>query len=318
MEDLSTSLHALPVAVDTDPGVRDPLKRHLEGVLGWQVVDPTTAALVPPVVRFVDGQRPSVDDGVPRVLVVDADRDVLQVARAVSATVPHAIIGWPSERDQLPATVEAAIDAIGAVEATGRVVRVGGAAGGVGTSTVALALAGLAAWDGLRSLAVMRGHVPVRDPVDVTSGAIGALDLFSRARIVDGVGGLRVVRVVDDSRVADPMDPAIEMSIIDQGVDADVDVIVVRPDASALDVVPVTTASTVIVVGSGPVAPRQIAEVAAGRRGVAVPTSNRVARAGFERRVPAGLPGAWLRRLEGVVPDEDTVRVVRHGIHRSS
>ncbi len=316
MERRSTSLHALPVAVDTDPGVGEVLKRHLEGVLGWQVVDETTAALVPPVVRFIDGQRSLVDDGVPRVLLVEPDRDPLKVAHAVAATDPYGIIGWPAERDRLPATVEEAIEAVTAVEATGRVVRVGGAAGGVGTSTVAVALAGIAAWRGLRSLAVARGHVPVRDPVDLTCDAIGALDLYARAKPVDGVAGMRVVRVVDAGRVADPVDPAIEMTVVDQGVDADVDVLVVRPDASALDIVPVTTAATVIVVGSGPVALAKIAEASVGRRGVVLPMSHRVARAGLARRVPAGLPGTWLRRLDGVVPDEDTVRVVRHGIHR--
>jgi hypothetical protein len=179
-------------------------------------------------------------------------------------------------------------------------VTVGGSAGGVGTSTVVLAVAGLSAWAGARTLAGVRGvgwglrQVPV--------GALDAPDAWSRADDLAGLTTARAVELVGPDTPVDPVDPHLDVLVVDRGVDGDVDVLVCRPDRAGLTVLGTTTAAAVVVVGEGPVAVSELARAAGSRRTIQLPWSVRVARAGLTGRVPAGLPGTWLRRLAPLVP----------------
>jgi hypothetical protein len=290
------SLSALPVAIDVDD---DRVRRHVEEALGWQPVDASTALLVPPAVRLVDASAVPSDDRVPRVLL--AGDDPVAAARAAIALRPADVVRWPDDRDALADVVASVLARARRAPSAGRVIRIGGAAGGVGTTTVCLAVAGIAAWDGLDTLAAVRDPAPIREVVVMPSSAASAPDVLRRATVLPGTVRGRVVRIADRGRFEDPVDPAIALTVVDEGVATDVDVLVVRPDASAHARIPHSTAAVVVVVGEGPVTPRDLGRVAGGRRGVAVPASARVARAAAVGRVPDGLPGTWLRRLAPVL-----------------
>ena len=172
----------------------------------------------------------------------------------------------------------------------------------MGTTTVTLALAGLAAWRGTASLAAVRGTGLA--PRLVPTAALAGIGVWASAEPLPGVPGARAVRLDDRDPVPEPTDPRIGMLLVDAGVDPEVDVLVCRPDAAALELLSVTTAAAVVLVGEGPATARELRRAAAGRPGIVLPWSARVARAGLAGRVPAGLPGAWLRRLTPLLPGE--------------
>lgn len=294
---------AVPVALDLHGPLADVVRRTVEGQLGWQVVDDDPGSLVPARLRLADAAA-TAPSTVPTLLVVTDDHDPVAVARATAALRPAQVIAWPADVPAL-ATVAAAslatrprLDGVGAA-----VVRVGGAGGGVGTSTVAAALAGIAGWRGQRSLLASDADavVPVDGPVLVPS-ALAALDLWTRASPVAGVGTMRAVRVAGRPGGVPPDDPRLEVAVLDEGPADDVDVLVCRRDGRALAASARTTAGAVVVVGDGPVPRSALAEVVGRRRLIELPWSSRVARAAVAGRVPAALPGSWLRPLLPLVP----------------
>jgi hypothetical protein len=82
--------------------------------------------------------------------------------------------------------------------------------------------------------------------------------------------------------------------------------LVFRPGAAGLGALADTTAAVVIVVGDGPASPRAVAEAIGGRRRIDLPWSVRVGRAGLVGRVPASLPGSFVRALLPLAPPEPT------------
>lgn len=298
---------ALPVELALTGRHADAVRRWVEGTLGWQPVDGATAGLVPPAVVVLDldaAVASREDGGVPVVLLVDDDADVSRVADAAMVLGPDAVVAWPSQRDALVSRVDEVLGRAREVRGAGHTLRVGGSAGGAGTTTIVYALAGLAAWRGARTLAAVRGTgLPARP---MPAAALAGADVWSRADEVPGVPDCRAVRIVDDDTVPDTVDVTIDALVVDLGVAVDVDVLVCRPDRAALETVAATTAAAIVVVGTGPVLPRELGRVAAGRRAVHVPWSARVARAGLAGRLPAGLPGSWLRRLSPLVPTSTT------------
>ena len=290
-----------PVAVELPRPTLDAVRGWVEGMLGWQAVDPTTARLVPPTVRLVGPDAPPPDDPIPRVLLLPVGVGAAAAAAAAIRCRAAAVLVWPDDRDRLAQVVAGVVDHRAPGPDGPRVLHVGGVSGGVGTTTVVLALAGLAGWTGIPSLAALRGDAPVAGLPIVEASAIADPDLWSRLPQPPGTQGLRAVRIADPATIATPTDPAIDLAVLDHGVDVDVDVVICRPDAAALEGLASTTAAVVVLVGSGPVAPRELAQVTGGRRCIHLPRSARVARAGRFRRVPAGLPGAWLRRLQPLV-----------------
>ena len=316
---------ALPVRLELPGREAEPVRRWVEEVLGWQPIDADTAGLVPPAVSLVGpvaGPETNPESGeatppgapaiagerevrTPRVLVVADDADPVEVARAALAGA-DAVIGWPSGRDELAETVAAVVAAPRRGTAGTRLLRVGGAAGGVGTSVVTLALAGLEGWRGRAVVAAVRRRPATGSAV--LTAALADPDLWARASQLPGVAAARVVHLADGAVPPEPRDRRVDTLVVDGGVDRDVDVLVCRRDAAGLEALAATTAGAAVVVGDGPVPARELAAVAGGRTGIALPWSHRVARADRHGRLPAGLPGAWLRRLLPLVPERPEAR----------
>lgn len=352
---------ALPVLVSLRGPHAEPAVRFLEGVLGWQVVDPATAALVPPVLHLLDVEavrgRPPVQDptalgaggsgatpaggarvgdapaghasagngpggrgpgggapgaqepvgagqdrgaagvGPPAVLLVGEGADPAEAARAALRTGAMAALRWPAERDRLPGIARraAARDTAGSTEVAG--ITVGGAAGGVGTTTVALALAGLAAWWGDPTLVITHGAAPAPTGPPREAADLAGAGTWETAAPAPGCPRLRLVRTAGPTPGA-AVDPgAARLVVRDVGVDPDADVLVLRRDAAGLAALSRTGCAVAVLVDAG-VAPLRAVRSAAGRRRLAVvPWSARVARAGLAGRVPSGLPGRWLAAL---------------------
>jgi hypothetical protein len=283
------------------------VRRWLEGTLGWQAVDDDLDGPVPPAVRLVDldGAARILDvgsfDRLPTVLLI-RDEDPAAVAADVARRlVPTGVCRWPDGRDLLPRLVTHGLGAARRGPTAGRTLRVGGVAGGVGTTTVVLALTGLVAWSGRRALAVVHGQAGVRGATPVPPDAVVAPDLWARAVPLPGVVSGRVVHTGTTAPRRAPEDRRIDTSIVDVGTDSEVDVVVCRPDRAAVEQLPATMAGAVVVVGRGLLSDARIDELAGGRLVVHVPTSVRVARAVLRGQVPAGLPGRWLAELRPVL-----------------
>jgi hypothetical protein len=298
---------AVPVALALGERHVGSVRRWLEGTLGWQAVDDDLDGPVPPTVRLVDleGGMRLLDGGrtdrLPTVLLVEDD-DVPALAADVARRLqPAGVCRWPDGRDALPGLVARTVGARRHGVEGGRVLRVGGVAGGVGTTTVALALTGIAAWSGQRALAIVHGHAGVRDATPVPADAVVAPDLWSRATPLPGLTGARVVHTGSGLPSRPPTDRRVELSVLDVGTGPEVDIVVCRPDRAAAEQLPVTMAGAVVVVGRGLLTPERVHELAGGRRVVHVPTSVRVARAVLRGHVPAGLPGSWLDELRPVL-----------------
>lgn len=283
------------------------MRRWLEGTLGWQAVDDDLDGPVPPTVRLVDleGGMRLLDSGrtdrLPTLLLVEDD-DVAALAADVARRLqPAGVCRWPDGRDALPDLVARTLGARRHGVEGGRVLRIGGVAGGVGTTTVALALTGIAAWSGQRALAVVHGHAGVREATPVPADAVVAPDLWSRATPLPGLTGARVVHTGSGVPSRPPTDRRVELSVLDVGTGPEVDIVVCRPDRAAAEQLPVTMAGAVVVVGRGLLTPARVLELAGGRRVVHVATSVRVARAVLRGHVPAGLPRSWLDALHPVL-----------------
>ncbi|MEX1177920.1 MAG: hypothetical protein WEB09_05625 [Nitriliruptor sp.] len=297
---------ALPVALPVSLAVRgqlaEPLRRTVEGTLGWQLVDEVTASLVPPAVRLADVTA-AVDGASPTVLVVTRDDAPELAATATARLRPVAIVAWPAEPHELAAAAARATAAPRTAQVPTTVIRIGGAAGGTGTSTVALALAAVAAWRG-GDVLVASGAAVLLPPAapTVDPSALAAPDLLARAAPIPGVPGARAVHTNSPVLEVAVADPAVDLAVIDVGVADDVDVLVVRPDAAALAGLRRTAAAAVVVTGRGAVPARALEAAVGGRRRIDLPASDRVARAAAVGRVPASLPGSYLRALHGLLP----------------
>jgi hypothetical protein len=298
---------ALPVALDLAGPHAEGVRGWVEGVLGWQPVAGDTADLVPAAIRLADPDSdpspPPAGRSIPTVLLVGEADPAPIAAAAASRSRPDLVLAWPQERERLAPAVDALLAASRRPGSTGRVIRVGGAAGGTGTSTVTLALAGLSAWSGQRSLAAVGLTAPVGEVVTVAGAALEAPDLWQRATPLPGTRRARAVRVVTDQQpLPDPLAGDLDVAVLDVGVGTDVDVLVCRADAAGLDAAAVTTAAVVVVVGDGPAPSSAVRRACGGRRWLLLPRSSRVERAGLHRQVPAALPGRWLRGLWPLVP----------------
>lgn len=295
MTERRSGVEALPVLVSARGPHAAEIRRWLEGVAGWQPVDAETARLVPPLLMVADVQAGDLGGAeIPRILLVnDDDRPC---AAAVAARGAHAVVRWPDERDRLAVVAEDLSHPPTGGTAAYQL-RVGGASGGVGTTTVALAVAGLIAWSGDSVLVVGHGPTPVPDvprrrPEDLLSAGT-----WDAAAPVPGVRALRVVLTeqpaLDAAIDAGPADWVVR----DVGCAEEADVMVLRPDRSGLRALHDATSPVAVVIGDGPASERALAAVASRRRYIHLPWSARVARAGLAQRVPAGIPGSWLRRL---------------------
>jgi hypothetical protein len=167
-------------------------------------------------------------------------------------------------------------------------VSVAGVAGGVGTSTIALAVGGLLAWGGA-SVLVAGG-----DALLELAGALGRAPSVGAHVAVAGVAGLSVSAGRGDAAAAGWDGDVV---VVDDGtrVTASSTVVVTRPDAGLRRVRDLDLPA--VVNGRSPLGPSDVRR-ALGRAPLAqLPWSVRVARAGLGGRVPSGLPGRWLEEL---------------------
>lgn len=291
------ALRALPVLIQVSHTREGSLRRYVDGVLGWQPIGLETPGPFRARVRLTDDPA-LIDETLPAILLVDdhgiSAHDARQLARHASVSVCL----WPSERDRLESVVAEVLHAHTSGPGV-RVLTVGGAAGGVGATTIALALGGISAWQG-RTTLVAVNDVSLNARA-VSGSALTDPALWEQATPLAGMGECRVVQVNDGHPAARVRDLRISQSVYDMGVSHDVDVLVIRPDRAGCFALDRTTASIVVVVGSGVFSPAQVKEGAGSRRVVAVEHSARVARAFAYQRVPAGLPGTWLKPLVDLV-----------------
>lgn len=298
-------LDGLPVAVSLASALTDRVERYLEAELGWQVVGSDDATL-PPRIVIVDVTAQLPGDLTTVLLATRTDR-LETVAAAVGRLRPDEVVVWPDDRGHLAAAVAGLVTRPSRPAATTTLLCVGGAAGGVGTTSVALALAALSAWDGAAVLVVTRPPTPL--PGRPHSVAVLSSDrVLDAARPVAGVPGLRHLTVAHapdgdrDGRVdVAARSTTIGAVVVDVGVEHDVDVLVVRRDRAGLAAIEVTVAPVIVVQDDGPIPLAVLQRGAGGRRAIVVPRSIRVARADAAGRGPAAYPGAWLRRLRPVV-----------------
>lgn len=305
-------LQDLPVTVDLPGVLGQEVTAYVEGEAGWQVV----ADGGPPRPVLVLTDRPRT--GQPCVVVVEGvpGHDITRAALLAGALD---VIGWPADRARL-ADAPLRAQTTRPPEGRGRVLRVGGASGGAGTSTVSLALAGLLAWAGLRTLVVgsedllrLCGCAPWEGPGATEVATLDPDDarreVAALARPVAGVEGLAVLGGATtglptrgSAARAWPTDVVVWDVRSGHG---EADVLVGRPDAGLRAVAGV--AVPVVVMGEGPLDARGVRGVL-GRPPLAwLPASARVARAGLAGRVPSALPGRWLQGLH----------VLRDGVVRS-
>lgn len=211
-------LAGLPVSVELPGELGRELTRFVECEAGWQVVAPSG----PPPPALVLTARPQ--PGRPCVVVVpgrptaDDTRDGL-LAGALD------VLGWPEGRARL-LDLPLRLAEPAPQGPAPAVLRVVGTAGGAGTSTVALALAGLCAWSGHRTVVVGRedlltlcGAAPWRGPGAEALHALGpggaAAEFAAVARPVPAVRGLRVL-AGDGAALADPLGWPVEVVVADQ------------------------------------------------------------------------------------------------------
>lgn len=270
----------LPVVVALAAPLDTAVALWVERDLGWQVVE--TGGALAAVVALSDQPCGTL----PWIAVTDGPPDGEQVRRHLTAGALD-VVGWPHDRLRIP-LLAAQAEHGRRTDHRDRLI-VAGAAGGVGTSTVALAIGGLLAWSG--------ADVLVSGPPDVVAlAANGAGNPGGSAApvTVPGVAGLAVVGGgVDVASAA----WAGDMVVIDAGarVSADTTLVVSRADRGLVRAR--AAGLPVVVIGDRPVGARECQRILAGALLTQLPLSARVARAGLLGHVPAALPGTWVRRL---------------------
>lgn len=287
---------AVPVAVDIAGPQRTQVLRVVEGALGWPVVAPDDPVL-PPRCVLADVARAAAHaaGGVPVALVTSSDDDPAAAARA-GRHVAAVIAGVPDAAGlrRLVARLELAGAPLAAPWCT-----IAAAAGGVGATTVATAIAGLRAWRQGPTLLATSGPphqagAPLVGMADLASPAV-----WAAAAPAVGLSGLRVVRTHGGGV---PRDAGTTPLVLDRGVaTGPADVLVLRPDRTGLAAAAATAASTLVVVGRGPVDPTSLRRAAPDRPVALCAWSARVAAAAAAGRLPSDLPGTWLRPLAQVV-----------------
>lgn len=296
MAEVNDPLRALPVFLTVSHAHDSSVRRFVDGVLGWQ---PVGAEGGPMRARLHVTDDPSrIVSGVPTVLLVDDAGVPALLAKQLVKMPGVAVCLWPSERDALAGIATAALSQF-AGEPVGHMFSVGGASGGVGTTTVALCVAGMLAWNGSSTLVTVNDWSSRAKAVP--RQALSDPALWDRATPVAGVDRCRMIRVVDGTDAQAVADSRVIHHVYDTGVTHDVDLLVMRRDRAGLAALGQTTASIVVVVGDGVVTPSQVRDAAGSRRVIPLPHSVRVARAVASERVPAGVPGRWLASLDVLV-----------------
>ncbi|MFT5222056.1 MAG: hypothetical protein ACI867_000353 [Glaciecola sp.] len=294
---------SLPIVVACRADLAEEVERHLEGVLGWQSIG-EAADWVRPVAVLSDGTDSAVDlpRDVPVILVLAPSMSSGEGARRAVALGACAVLAWPDERDQLPALV-AGLPGSSRTDIVDHRLVIAGSSGGVGTTTVALALGGLLAWARRDVLALVCGDVPMCGVPLLADASLDGPGVWPAAAIAPGVPGLRVIaRLSSESTVPAVLVPAGVIIVADVGVhpEGDLpDLLVARRDRAGQEAIASSAAGGIVLLDDGPLEESEVLEAAGGRVVAVLPRSARVARAGAGRQIPAGLPASWLAPLRG-------------------
>ncbi|MGH8930066.1 MAG: hypothetical protein ACRDZO_05365 [Egibacteraceae bacterium] len=296
-------LQDLPVVVDLPGRLGEEVSAFVEIEAGWQVVGAGGAlGALEPVLELTGAPRV----GRPFVVIKEGGVGAEEV-RAALLDGALDVISWPEDRARL-------LEAPLRIHATHRqaagpsVLRVAGAGGGVGTSTISLAIGGLLAWSGKKTVVVgdedllrLCGLGPWAGPgsEELASRGVGDPELFALARPLPAVEGLSILGGGGSavrSTVGWPAD-AVVVDLRAPRHLAGVDVLCARPDSGIAILEAAPKDVPVIVVGDGPLDQLAVRR-RLGRAPIAwLPRSARVARAGLAGTVPSGLPGSWLKIL---------------------
>lgn len=300
----------LPVAVTLPAPLDSHVALWIERDLGWQVVD--EGGPLQPVIALSDrgsGQ-------LPWIAVTDGPPDGEQVRRHLTAGALD-VVAWPHDRLRIPLLAAQVEHGGGTAGDRGRLT-VAGAAGGVGTSTVALAIGGLLAWSGAgvlvsgcADLLALAGVASDPVPADLlpAGAALGRSAVSSgdaRAAAANRAAPSPVPGVPRLSVVGDGIDVATaawtgDVVVVDAGtaLSTETTLVVSRPDRNLERAR--ASGRPVIVVGHQPLHARDCRRVLGTAPLAHLPVSSRVARAALRGRVPAALPGTWLRELRSAL-----------------
>lgn len=298
---------AVPIAVAVSGPRREQVSRVVEGALGWPVVAIDDTVLPPAALLCDVGSLPAEDPaGLHVVLLVGPDDDA--VAAVAASRRADRVLSWPPTA----ASVGAAVLGQPSVRGRRPWCTVAGSAGGVGATTVALALAGIRAWRSGRTLVATSGPSHVADAPAVRAADLASPAAWAAGAAVTGLDPLRAVAL----RPA-PHPPAVGevATVVDVGCSgvvagaehgaatpsAGVDVLVIRADRAGLDALASGTGRAAVVAGRGPATPADLRAACGDRIVVEVAEDARVARACHAHRHPTDAPGRWLRPLEPLV-----------------
>jgi hypothetical protein len=293
-------LQDLPVVVDLPGRLGEEVGAYVEVEAGWQVVG--AGGALAPALELTATPRV----GRPCVVVREGTLQAEDVRAALLGGALD-VIAWPQDRARL---LEAPLR-VHPTRRTGpgpAVLRVAGCGGGVGTSTVALALGGLLAWSGRKTVVVgdedlLRlcglGPWPGPSAHELGSRPAGDLEVAALARPLPGVDRLCVLGG-GGAAVRSAAGWPVETVVVDLRAPchlAGADLVCARPDSSLTVLSHQPSDLPVLVVGDGPLDQAAVRR-RLGRPPVAwLPRSARVARAGLAGTVPSALPGSWLKAL---------------------
>ncbi len=303
----------LPVSVELPGALGQEVARYVEAEAGWQVVAPQGPP--EPALTLGSSCRP----GRPCVVVLPGTPTPDQVREGLLGGALD-VVGWPGGRERLLALPSRlAVRAAGV--AAPAVLAVGGTAGGAGTSTVALALGGLCAWSGHRTVVIggedllaLCGAARWTGPGAAQLAALGAggaaAEFAAVARPLPGVPRLWVL-AGDGAALPDRSGWPVDLAVVDTRTQLpevppashgrERLVVVTRPDGSATRAAGLARSAVVLVAGRGPLDRTGIRRLLGRSEDAWLPHSARVARAGLLGRVPSSLPGAWLTLLRHTV-----------------
>ncbi|HWH31880.1 MAG TPA: hypothetical protein VNU01_04350 [Egibacteraceae bacterium] len=293
----------LPVAVELPAGLELDVTLFVEREAGWRRV-PLEG---PPSPALLLTQRARTWP--PSVVVLPGPVDAATVRRALLEGALD-VIAWPEDRERLAAC--AGRLPAGPSAPAPLVLSVVAASGGVGASTVALALAGLVAWGGRRvaitggeGMLRLAGLSPWRGPgADELARLAPGEALREFPRVAHAVPGVRGLWALHASGSPAAHGWPVEVLVVDGAVTGPAPahgavLAVARADAGLERLA--GAAVPVVVNGAGPRSAAQVRRIL-GREPLAwLPHSARVARAACAGRVPAGLPASWLSPLRRAV-----------------
>ena len=288
----------LPVCVDLTGRLAEEVTAFVEAEAGWQVVG-GEGPLLPVLTLAAEAAGPGSVVVRPGAVTSGEVREAL-LAGALD------VVSWPEDRLRLlslPGRLRPA-----SAGPAAPLLRVGGCRGGVGASTVALAIGATVAWSGGRALVVgdaglvrLGGIGSWQGPGAAELSVLGAAAAHEVERVARPLPGIRGLCVLlGSAQLPVPAGWPYDLVVADVGVAgaAEAHLVVAAADGSLAHAPP---GADVLVVEHGPL-DRAGVRRALGRSPAGwLPYSARVARAGLAGRVPSALPGSWVKALRAGV-----------------